>query len=114
MCETRFGLTFDHEGGAMHDNPFQDTDRPYQDSYPPYQNYGGPWPSRCHGRGVVLTALKWGAIAVLALLAFGAVTWAFGLVFSLIGLIFKVALVTAVVAFVWRRVARRNHRSYDL
>ena len=98
----------------MHDNPFQDTDRPYQDSYPPYQKYSGPWPGHRPGHGIVRTAVKWGAIAVLVMLAFGAVTWAFGLVFSLIALIFKVALVTAVVAFVWRRVTRRNHRSYDV
>ena len=98
----------------MHDNPFQDTDRPYQDTYTPYQKYCGPGPGRRHGRGIVRTVLMWTAIAVRVMLAFGTVTWAFGLLFSLAALILKVALVTAVVAFVWRRVARRNHRSYDV
>jgi hypothetical protein len=56
----------------------------------------------------------WTAIAVLVMCAFGVVTWAFGLLFSLAALILKIALVTAVVAFVWRRVSRRNHRSYDI
>lgn len=88
----------------MFDSPFQQTDRPYQ------QSYG---PGRCHGRGIVRTVLFWTAVAVLAMFAFGVVTWAFGLVFHLLGLLVRIALVTAVVAFVWRRVTRRNHRSYD-
>ena len=98
----------------MHENPFQDTDRPYQDTYSPYQKYCGAWPGHRHGRGIVRTVLMWTAIAVLVMCAFGVVTWAFGLLFSLFALILKIALVTAVVAFVWRRVTRRNHRSYDL
>lgn len=98
----------------MHDNPFQDTDRPYQTSYTPYQRSCGSWLGHRHGRGIVRTVLMWTAIVVIAMLAFGAVTWVFGLVFSLAAFILKVALVTAVVAFVWRRVTRRNHRSYDL
>ena len=97
----------------MPDNPFQDTDRPYQDTYTSYQQYCGPWGGR-HGRGVVRTVLMWTAIAVLVMCAFGVVTWAFGLLFGLFALILKIAIVTAVVAFVWRRVARRNHRSYDI
>ena len=98
----------------MPDNPFQDTDRPYQDTYTPYQRYCGPFMGRRHGYGIVRTVLMWTAIAVLIMLAFGTVTWAFGLIFGLFALLLKIALVTAVVAFVWRRVARRNHRSYDL
>ena len=98
----------------MHDNPFQDTDRPYQDTYTPYQKSCGPWPMSRHGRGIVRTVLMWTAIALGIMFAFGVVTWAFGLIFGLIALLFKIALVTAVVAFVWRRVARRNRRSYDL
>lgn len=98
----------------MPDNPFQDTDRPYQDAYTPDQRYCGPMSGRHHGRGIVRTVLMWTAIAFLVMFAFGAVTWAFGLLFGLFALLLKIALVTAVVAFVWRRVARRNHRSYDL
>ncbi len=88
----------------MFDSPFQETDRPYR------QSYG---PARCHGHGIVRTALMWTAIAVAAMLAFGAVTWAFGLVFHLAALLLRRAIVTAVIAFVWRRVTRRRDRSYD-
>lgn len=88
----------------MFDSPFQETDRPYRHSY---------GPARCHGPGIVRTALMWTAIAVAAMLAFGAVIWAFGLVFHLAALLLRVAIVTAVIAFVWRRVTRRHDRSYD-
>ena len=98
----------------MQNNPFQDTDRPYQDTYPLYQKYCGPFPGRRHGSGIVRTVLMWTAIAVLVMCVFGVATWAFGLIFGLFALLLKIALVTAVVAFVWRRVARRNQRSYDL
>jgi hypothetical protein len=80
----------------MHDYTFQ-------------ENYQGGSP-RHQGHGIVRTALMWAAIAVLAMLAFGAVTWAFGMVFHLVALLFKVALVTALVAFVWTRVTRRHRR----
>ncbi len=90
----------------MSDSPFQQTDRPYQQIY-------GPGPGRCRGRGIVRTVLFWTAVAVLAMIAFGVVTWAFGLVFHLIALLVRIAIVTAVVAFVWRWVTRRNHRGYD-
>ena len=90
----------------MFDSPFQETDRPYQ------QAYG---PARCHrhGHGIVRTALMWTAIAVAAMLAFGTVTWAFGLVFHRAALLLRIAIVTAVIAFVWRRVTRRRGGGYD-
>ncbi len=91
----------------MYDSPFQETDRPYQQQ--PY----GPGPGRRHGCGVLRTALVWAAIAVVAMMAFGAVTWAFGVVFTLLALLLKIALVTAVIAFIWRRIGRRRHHSYD-
>ena len=99
--------TFPGAGG-----PYQGADRPYSDPYGQYQKYCPPWPSR--SRGIFRTALMWAAIAVVVMLAFGAVTWAFGLIFGLLAFLFKVALVAFVVAFVWRRVMRRRHHSYDV
>jgi hypothetical protein len=89
------------------------SDDPVQETYPPYEDSYGYGPGRCRPRGIVRTALMWAAIAVLAMLAFGTVIWAFGLVFHLAALLLKIALVTAVVAFIWRRVTRRPHRDYD-
>jgi hypothetical protein len=63
---------------------------------------------RHHGRGIVRTALIWTAVAVVAMIAFGTFAWAVGLVFHLIGFLIKVALVTAVVAVVWRFFSRRG------
>jgi hypothetical protein len=51
-------------------------------------------------------------VALLIGMAFGSTFWVFGLFFHLIGLLVRVALVTAVVALVWRRFAHgRRHRS---
>ncbi|HMC38035.1 MAG TPA: hypothetical protein VKI19_00135 [Acidimicrobiales bacterium] len=71
-------------------------------------------PSRCRPRGIIRTALMWAAIAVLAMVAFSVVAWAFGLVFHLAVLLLKIALVTAVVAFVWRRIGRRHRYPSDV
>ena len=91
----------------MSDNPFQQSYRPYEDSY----DYGT---GRCRRpNGILRMALMWAAIAVAATLLFGTAIWAFGLVFHLAALLLKIALVTAVVAFVWRRVTHRQHRNYD-
>lgn len=90
----------------MSDSPFQQTDPPYQQAY-------GPGPARGRGHGIVRTVLLWTAIAVAAMLAFGTITWAFGLLFHLAALLLRIALVTAVVAFVWRRVTRRHGHRYD-
>jgi hypothetical protein len=83
----------------MHDYTFQ-------------ENYEGYRPDR-HGRGIVRTVIMWAAIAVLAMLALGVVAWVFGLVFHLAALLIKVALVTAMVALVWRWVTR-HHRREDV
>jgi uncharacterized membrane protein len=61
-----------------------------------------------HRHGIVRTALMWAGIAVLAMLVLGAVTSIFGLVFGLAVLLIKIAIVTALVAFVWRRITRRR------
>ena len=82
----------------MYDRPFQETN---------------PHPPR-HRHGIIRTVVMWTAIAVVAMLAFGTVAWAFGLLFHLAALLLRVALVTAVVAFVWRRISRRGPRSYDV
>jgi hypothetical protein len=62
----------------MYDSPFQETDLPYQQAY-------GPGPACRHRSGIMRTALMWAAIAVVAMVAFGAVSWAFGVVFAPVG-----------------------------
>ena len=97
----------------MYDRPFQSTDSPYQSGPPPYDDYG--WRRhRGHRHGFVRTAAMWVLIAVGVILAFGTVTWVLGVVFHLAAFLLKVALVAAVVAFVWRRIVRRRPRSYDV
>ena len=88
----------------MSENPFHETYRPYSD----YYEGGGPRP-----HGILRTVLIWAAVAVAAILLFGTAVWAVGLLFHLAELLLKVALVTAVVALVWRRITRRQHRNYD-
>ena len=91
----------------MYDTPFRETNPPHQATY-------GPGAFRCrHGRGILRTALMWTAIALLAVFAFGTVMWALGLVFHLAGLLLRIALITAVVAFVWRRITRRHQQNSD-
>ena len=63
---------------------------------------------RRHGRGIVRTAILWTAIAVAVMVGFGFAITALGFVFHLIGILFEAALVTAVVAFVWRTFAHRR------
>jgi len=90
----------------MYETPFHQTDSPFQ----PYQggpNRPGP------GYRFLRTVLMWAAVAVVAMVALGAVAALFGLAFHLIGLLVKIALVTAVVAFVWRRITRRHQRNSD-
>ena len=50
------------------------------------------------------------AVAFAASFVFGALFWVLGLAFHLLGLLLRVALVTAVVAWVWRRFASRPGR----
>jgi hypothetical protein len=63
---------------------------------------------RRHGGGIVRTALLWGAIAVAVMVSFSLAVAVVGFAFHVIGLLFEAALVTAVVAFVWRVVAPRR------
>ena len=49
-------------------------------------------------------------VAVVAAVGLGAVFWALGFLFHVAGLILRIALITAVVAFVWRRVVRGRCR----
>lgn len=65
--------------------------------------------TRRHSHGIVRTAFIWTAIAVAVMVGFGLVITALGFVFHLIGLLFEAAVVTAVVAFVWRTVTHRGH-----
>ena len=98
----------------MYDRPFQPTDNPYQSGEPPYGDYSGWGRHRGRRHGIVRTAAMWVLIALAVILAFGTVTWALGVAVHLAAFLLKVALVTAVVAFVWRRIVRRHPRRYDV
>ena len=50
------------------------------------------------------------AVAFAASFVFGTLFWVLGLAFHLFGLLLRVALVTAVAAWVWRRVTSRTGR----
>ena len=50
-------------------------------------------------------------VAVAAALGLGIVFWALGLVWHLVGDIIKIAILAAVAAFIWRRIAGRRSRS---
>lgn len=80
----------------------------------PYGGYSSGGRACRPGRGIVRTALLWAAIAFGVFIAFGLVAWAFGLVLHLFVLLLKVALVTALVAVVWRRITGRRRREYDV
>ena len=49
-------------------------------------------------------------VAVAAAVGLGLAFWALGFVFHVAGLLLRIALVTAVIAFVWRRVVRGRCR----
>ena len=68
---------------------------------------GGGWHRRPGLLRMVLIGI---AVAFAASFVFGALFWVLGLAFHLVGLLLRVALVTAVVAWVWRRVASRPGR----
>lgn len=69
-------------------------------------------PRACRrGPGFGRMALIAIGVAIAASFIFGALFWVLGLFFHLVGLAIRVAVVTAVVAFVWRRVASRGRRS---
>lgn len=79
--------------------------------YQTHQTYSGDPGSR-PGGSVFRTVAMWTALAIGVFILFGVLAWAFGLVVGLIGFLIKVAIVTAVVAFVWRRVAHRRRGGY--
>lgn len=96
----------------MYDTPHQPYE-PHQ-SYGPYPpNQGSPRPCR-PGYHLLRTAAMWVGIAFVAMLALGTAGWLFGMAFHLLALLVRIALVTAVIAFVWRRITRRQRRNYDL
>lgn len=90
----------------MYETPFHQTDSPFH-SYQDGRHRPGP------GYRFLRTVLMWAAVAVVAMLALGAAAAVFGIAFHLIGLLIRIALVTAVVAFVWRRITRRHQRNWD-
>ncbi|MDE3203069.1 MAG: hypothetical protein KGQ66_02475 [Acidobacteriota bacterium] len=86
----------------MHDNPSARSYQTYEEHHP----YGrGPGGRRSGPLGTLLT---WVIFAMVALLALAALGWILGLVFHVAALLIKVALATAVIAFVWRTVAGRR------
>jgi len=74
----------------------------------PFENRtpGDPQPGHSVLSLVILVCLVAGAAVVGLGLAF----WALGFVFHAAGLLLRIALITAVVAFVWRRVVRGRFR----
>ena len=76
-----------------------------------YTTDSGPAPECRRRPGLLRMVLIGIAIAIAASFVFGALFWMLGLALHLVGLLIRVALVTAVVAFVWRRVTARSGRS---
>lgn len=70
--------------------------------------YGSQVPDGPHRNSVLSLVLLIGTIVVVASIALGLVLWTVGLVFSLAGVILRVLILTAVVALVWRYIARRR------
>jgi hypothetical protein len=79
---------------------------------PAFRSPAAPPAGGRHGRGLLHTAVVWMAVAVLAVMAFGSVLWAVGLLFHLVGFLLRVAVITAVVAFVWNALRRRHRWDY--
>lgn len=80
---------------------------------PGYPGYPGSGPGNPERHSVLSWVLLVAALAVGAVLVVGLAFWALGLVFSVAGVLLRVALVVAVAAFVWRRVTRGRGRRYD-
>lgn len=79
-----------------------------QPTYPSSSAYP---PSRHHRSHPILRlGMLWAGVAIVAMVAFGVFAWAVGLVFHLIGLLFEVAIITAVAAVVWRVLTHRGRR----
>lgn len=73
--------------------------------------YTGPSDGDGPRHSVLSLVLLICGVAVVAAVGLGAVFWALGFLFHIAGLILRIALITAVVAFVWRRVVRGRCRT---
>jgi hypothetical protein len=76
--------------------------------YPP-----GGRPDDASKPSLLSLVLLLAALIIGAVILVGVAFWALGLVFSVAGLLLRVALVVAVAALVWRRVVRGRSRRYD-
>ncbi|HEY3809945.1 MAG TPA: hypothetical protein VGL49_00815 [Acidimicrobiales bacterium] len=75
-----------------------------------YSGYGEPEPDapRKHSTFSLIAMIV--VVAVVGVAALGLIFWALGFLFSLAGVILKVAILAAVAAFVWRRCSHRWSR----
>jgi hypothetical protein len=105
MTRQAGGLTVFLEGGIMHNYDFGSSSGPQAFNRP-----GGDEPP---GHSVLSLVLLIVAVGIVAAVGLGLVFWAFGFLFSIAALLFRVALVVAVAAFVWRRITRGRSRKYD-
>jgi hypothetical protein len=80
---------------------------------PPPNSPGGAGPGYPERHSVLSWVLLVAALAVGAVVVVGLALWALGLVFSVAGVLVRVALVVAVAALVWRRVTRGRWRRSD-
>jgi putative flippase GtrA len=85
----------------MHNYDFGSTGSAHQSPYGEPE-HGAP---RKHSMFSLIAMIV--VVAVLAMAGLGIAFWALGFLFSLAGWILKVAVLTAVAAFVWRRINRR-------
>ena len=73
-----------------------------------HSGYGDPEPDRPRKPSILSLVVMIVVVAAVAGVGLTITFWALGLVFHLAGWIFKVAVLAAVAAFVWRRVSRRS------
>jgi putative flippase GtrA len=71
----------------------------------------GPSQQEPRRHSVLSLILLIAAVAVVTTVGLGFAFWALGFLFHMLGWILRVAILTAVVAFVWKRVTRRGCRS---
>ena len=93
------------EGGTMHNYEFGSWGA---SSSGPHGEPEGDAP-RQHSTFSLIVLIA--VVAVLAIVGLGVAFWLLGFLFHLAGWIFRVAVLAAVAAFVWRRVTR--HRSSE-
>jgi len=73
--------------------------------------YGAPDNGGPDHRSVFSLVVMIAVVALAAIVGLSIAFWALGLLFHLAGLIFKVAILAAVAALVWRRVSRHRCRN---